>query len=231
MLCSYIHPSTPAGFALAVGSDRFIGAKSVEKRTNDFVRSHVWMDVNGNLAIVTDLIHSEEAPASGSRLGRLFDRAHQRLYRLGCRMTSDPDEARDLVQETFLRAATRPESLPETDEAAEAWLVRVLVNLCKDGYRKADVRTRLAHHLREDEASGDPESPMVARDLARMLLAALPPRRRAVVTLHELEGLSVSEIAKLLRLTQVTVRWHLAVGRREMAARLECEAGPKGGQR
>lgn len=205
-----------------------MGAKIL---TNEFVRSHVWTDVNGNLAIVTDLIHTEETPAFESRLGRLFDAAHQRLYRLGCRMTSDPDEARDLVQETFLRAATRPESLPLTDKAAEAWLVRVLVNLCKDGYRKADVRTRLAHHLRVDEASGDPESPVVARDLARTLLAALPPHRRAVVTLHELEGLSVSEIAGLLRLTQVTVRWHLAVGRREMAVRLKRETGPRGGQR
>jgi RNA polymerase sigma-70 factor (ECF subfamily) len=169
---------------------------------------------------VADRFETNAPPGFSSRLGSLFEATHQRLFRLGCRMTGDPDAALDLVQEAFLRAASRPNLLPDTDSAAEAWLVRVLVNLCQDRYRKSSVRTRHAGRLERGEALPSPESSLVARDLVRTAFAALPPRRRAIVALHELEELSVREIARMLRVAEVTVRWHLAIGRREMAARL-----------
>ena len=51
----------------------------------------------------------------------------------------------------------------------------------------------------------------------RQALAMLSPRRRAVVVLRELEDRSVEEIAKLLGIGRVTVRWHLAAGRKHLA--------------
>jgi len=154
------------------------------------------------------------------RLERLYDAAHQRLFRLGCRMTGDADAALDLVQETFLRAAARPEAVPPEEPAAEAWLVRVLVNLCRDRFRKQAVRLRTADRIPVGTAAEDPEAAAVARDLVKAVLAALAPRRRAVIALCELEELPVREAARLLGITEVTVRWHLVMGRREMAARL-----------
>ena len=44
-----------------------------------------------------------------------------------------------------------------------------------------------------------------------------PGRRRAVVVLHELEGAPPARIARLLGLRPATVRWHLSVGRKELA--------------
>jgi RNA polymerase sigma-70 factor (ECF subfamily) len=164
---------------------------------------------------------------AAERLERLYDTAHQRLYRLGCRMTGDADAALDLIQETFLRAAGRPEAVPAADSAAEAWLVRVLVNLCRDRFRKQAVRTRSADRVPVGHAAEDPEAAAVARDLVKAALAALAPRRRAVIALCELEELPVREAARLLGITEVTVRWHLIVGRREMAARLAGNAGRK----
>jgi RNA polymerase sigma-70 factor, ECF subfamily len=182
--------------------------------------------VSQELAIPTDLLDPPERHGRADdlsavrRLEDLYDRSHQRLYRLGCRMTGDFDAALDLLQETFLRAAGRAGSLPAGDSAAEAWLVRVLVNLCRDQYRKSEVRIRAAGQLPRGTSAPSPEAAAVARDLVRAALAALPPRRRAVIALHELEELAVPEVARLLGLAEVTVRWHLAVGRREMAARL-----------
>jgi len=66
------------------------------------------------------------------RLGELFDAHHQRLYRLARRISRDPEEARDLVQETFLRAARHERPLARGTLDEEAWLVRTLVNLCRD---------------------------------------------------------------------------------------------------
>jgi hypothetical protein len=65
--------------------------------------------VSQELAIAADLFpHPRETMAPADRVERLYDQTHQRLFRLGCRMTGDADAALDLVQETFLRAACRP---------------------------------------------------------------------------------------------------------------------------
>lgn len=164
---------------------------------------------------------STASPDPVDRLAALFD-AHQAvLYRLARRMVSDAEEARDLVQEAFLRGARRPGAIPSDAGGAQAWLIRVVINLCRDRRRRLEVRRRAADTvLRPAESSPEsgPESRAVARTAVEAALAELPPRRRAVVVLHELEERPVAEIAHLLGLAQVTVRWHLSVGRKHLAA-------------
>src|SRR5262245_57488336 len=82
------------------------------------------------------------ADTSADRLGLLFAAHHQRLYRLARRLSGSADEARDLVQDTFLRAARAPRSVPAGPPAEEAWLVRVLINLCRDRWRQTANRGR-----------------------------------------------------------------------------------------
>jgi RNA polymerase sigma-70 factor (ECF subfamily) len=161
------------------------------------------------------------------RLGRLFDTQHQRIYRLARRLSRDPEEARDLLQETFLRAARRWHALPEDDRAAEAWLVRTTVNLCHDLGRRRFVRERDRHKLERPARPPDPEDRAVARASLEAALARLPPRRRAVVVLTELDQLPRREVARLLGLRQATVRWHLATARRELRRDLTERPQPK----
>jgi RNA polymerase sigma-70 factor (ECF subfamily) len=149
------------------------------------------------------------------RLGEIFSAHAQRLYRLARRLSSNPDDARDLVQETFVRALRNVDAVPR--HAEEAWLVRVLVNLARDRWKQKATRARLvAVHGRPSGPQRDPESAMVARALVWQAMTTLAPRRRAVVVMHELEGASVMEIAGLLGISQVTVRWHLSRGRRDI---------------
>jgi DNA-directed RNA polymerase specialized sigma24 family protein len=63
------------------------------------------------------------------RLSALFEGHSDRLYRLARRLVPAADDALDLVQETFLKAARSPESIPRGFRDQEAWLVRVLVNV------------------------------------------------------------------------------------------------------
>jgi RNA polymerase sigma-70 factor (ECF subfamily) len=159
----------------------------------------------------------------------LFDAHHQRLYRLARRLSGSADEARDLVQDTFLRAARSTRAVPAGPPAEEAWLVRVLINLCRDRWRQNSNRERL--HLRQgygghvDDVTHepcvqatDPEAALVARSVVWTALATLEPRRRAVLVMHELEGVPVDVIARTLGVTSITVRWHLSTGRRQLAA-------------
>jgi RNA polymerase sigma factor (sigma-70 family) len=158
---------------------------------------------------------------AAARVGALFDLHHQRLFRLARRLSRGVEDARDLVQETFLRAARSPQSIPTGAPNEEAWLVRILINICRDRWRQTAVRTRarLNGSLRA-EAVFDPEPHLIAQSLVRHALAALPPRRRAILILYELEGATIPAIAKLVGVTPVTVRWHLSIGRREMARAL-----------
>ena len=160
------------------------------------------------------------------RLSALFDAHHDRLYRLARRLTTNVDDALDLVQETFLKAARSQAAVPVGLTREEAWLVRVLINIRRDQWRKTAVRTR---HDRDTSyptrVANDQEAVFIARATVWRALDTLTPRRRAVVVMHELEGLTISAIASLLGITAITVRWHLSVGRRALARVLRPQMG------
>jgi RNA polymerase sigma-70 factor, ECF subfamily len=160
------------------------------------------------------------------RLASLFDDHHERLYRLARRLTGRADDALDLVQETFLRAAKSPNSVPFGCQNEEAWLVRVLINIRRDQWRKQSVRdlhTMAALDSNEHHPSGirKSEEHLIAKALIWQGLNALTPRRRAIVVMYELEGVAVPAIASLLGIRAVTVRWHLSIGRRDLARALK----------
>jgi len=146
--------------------------------------SHVYHGVRAHSAAAAAPLVTPDDPAG--RVARLFDAHHDRLYRLARRLTHSADDACDLVQDVFLRAARDPGRVPAGPSPEEAWLVRVLVNLQRD---------------------------------------RLPPRRRAVIVLHELEGASLERIASLLGISAITARWHLARGRRDLETLLRTQRG------
>lgn len=159
------------------------------------------------------------------RLGALFDAHGDRLYRLARRLVSTADDALDLVQETFLRATKAAGSLPQGSKGEEAWLVRVLVNIRRDQWRREAVRKRHDRIQNAPSERHDPEGTYLTRATVWNALDSLPPRRRTVVVLAELDGLAIASIASLLGISAVTVRWHLSRGRRELARRLRVPLG------
>jgi RNA polymerase sigma-70 factor (ECF subfamily) len=166
-------------------------------------------------------------PADPSdRLAALFDAHHERLYRLARRLAPNADEALDLVQETFLKAARSPGAVPAGVADEEAWLVRVLINIRRDQWRKALVRQRHDHAIGYSSGVDDgQEAALIARATVWRALDVLKPRRRAVLVMHELEELPIPAIASLLGICAVTVRWHLSMGRRDLARVLKSQVG------
>jgi RNA polymerase sigma factor (sigma-70 family) len=179
------------------------------------------MSVTGELigvAAAPDLVVEDGT----ARLAALFDQHHRRLYRLARRLTPTAEDARDLVQDTFVRIAQSRTKVPAGPSSEEAWLVRVLVNLCRDRWRTRARHARLNGHAKDAPSkSAHPEAAILARDTIWRALDALPPRRRAAVILHELDGMDVADVARLLGISTVTVRWHLSRGRRDLARIIE----------
>ena len=163
-----------------------------------------------------DTVRSDDS-AWTETVGRLFDTHHARLHALALRLTWGADEARDLVQDCFLRAIVRGR-VPEDEDGAERWLVRILVNLCKDRSRRAAVRRAAAvpDGASTATAASDPAVDVAVRDA----VLALPVRQRAVVVLHEIEGRTLEEIAGLLGIAAVTARWHLHAARKKLREEL-----------
>lgn len=167
---------------------------------------------------------------SEGRVHELFERHHARLFALALRMVREREDAKDLVQETYLRAARYEAKVPGGASAAEAWLVRVLINLVRDQSRRRKVRrgvqtlvtdNRLAQ--RKEPSKQNMESALVARHSVARALRELPVKRRAVVVMAYLEERTTAEIAELMGMQSVTVRWHLSLARRTLAAFLAAE--------
>ena len=166
-----------------------------------------------------------------ARLAGLLDLHHARLYRLARRLAASQEEAKDLVQEAFLRIVRSPNAVPHGASSEEAWLVRILINVCRDQWRRKASRGRLDVQYRgelRNHVADSHEAALVARSTVWHALQQLSPRRRAAIVLYELEGLGIPEIASMLGVSAITVRWHLSLGRRELAGVI---AGQKEGNR
>lgn len=166
-----------------------------------------------------------EASDPTERLAVLFDAHYLRLYRLARRLSASADDALDLVQETFLKAARSLKSIPVGSSNEEAWLVRVLINTRRDQWRKTAIRNRHDRTVAVLPNNQNFEASLIAKDALWQALDALSPRRRAIVVMHELEELPIATIAGLLGISSITVRWHLSKGRRDLVHALKTGTG------
>jgi RNA polymerase sigma-70 factor, ECF subfamily len=134
------------------------------------------------------------------------------------RVMQDPDDADDLVQDAFLRALEKISTFDIT-RAFEPWFTRLLVNLGLDLRRKQTVRRTEAHDPDTFGGGTRPDRETERSELRASLsraLEKLPDRQRLIVSLFEIDGLSTEEVAGMLQVSQVTVRWHLHQARKAL---------------
>ncbi len=134
-------------------------------------------------------------------LERLYDDHADALTGFLMDLTRDPADARDALQEIFIKLATRPELLDGVREE-RGFLLRLAHNLAIDLIRRRAARSR-AHDALAEEASGlfastsDPDEAAFRDELAKAL-GALPIDQRTVVHLKLWEGLTFDAIAETL---------------------------------
>jgi RNA polymerase sigma-70 factor (ECF subfamily) len=170
--------------------------------------------------------------AAGDReaLGPLMERHHRRVFRIALAYLRDRDEARDAVQETFVKAY---QGAARWDGAAEVapWLSRIAVNHAIDRYRHGRRRLRAETPLLDEEEGGprvtapapSPERRAMDREAGERISAALsglPERQRAVVVLRLYEEMNLDEIARALDMSLGTVKSSLHRALRRMRVSL-----------
>ena len=160
------------------------------------------------------------------------------VYALLYRLTADPEEARDLSQETFLRAF-QSISRFRGDANLKTWIYRIAVNQARNRWRWWRRRKRevtvsldatderqeqpLSATLRNEEAV-DPEQETLAREREGQLREALMGLRqsyREAVILRDVEGFSYEEVADTLQISIGTVKSRISRGRLELRRKLE----------
>ncbi|MBS0590099.1 MAG: RNA polymerase sigma factor [Proteobacteria bacterium] len=125
----------------------------------------------------------------------LYARFGRACYGLALRLSGNSAQAEDLVQEVFLKLIETLRSY-RGDAPFGAWLKRLTANAAIDQLRKSKRFVDVDPDAMFDGASAMQSGPAQTLD-ALALLRRLPPRARAVVVLHELEGHTHAEIATL----------------------------------
>jgi RNA polymerase sigma-70 factor (ECF subfamily) len=155
---------------------------------------------------------------SHSAFVRLVDRYRDRVYRLAWRISGNPSDAEEILQEAFLHAFRGLPSF-HGDAAFGTWLYRIAMNeaLMRKRYAKRRPVTWL-DALRPglaDRRPLDGEAPMPADALVdgkavaqqvRAALDRLDVDQRAALVLRDMEGLSAEECASVLGVSAETVR-------------------------
>lgn len=164
------------------------------------------------------------------------------LYGAALRMTRQPAEAEDLVQETVMRAWQKWHQFRQGTNC-RAWMLRILtntfINHCRRRAKEREILTaerggRLGARFFSRESSrawADPEHGYAQRTLSPAVesaLAELRPEFRAVVVLADLQELSYREIAHIIDCPIGTVMSRLFRARRALRERLETHAASYG---
>ena len=155
------------------------------------------------------------AAGDSSALEAVWDLSSRRLYGLALWRTGCEEDARDVVQDVFVRLASRRRDLGGV-ETPHVWLLAVTHNAAVDVVRRsARRRAEPLESAAHVAATGsDPEREAAASSTSRAL-AQLPPPQREAVLLHYVAGCSFREIAAITGVPAFTAasRCRLALGR------------------
>jgi RNA polymerase sigma-70 factor (ECF subfamily) len=176
---------------------------------------------------LSDLVERCKA-GDGSAFREVFRNHRAEVARLVLRMTGRPGDLEDLVQDVFLQVYRSIKDF-RGQSRFSTWLYRLTVNVVLMHRRAA--RSRPVLQTAADEVFGADVRELPDDQLARTrrvaafyrLLDRMSDKKRAVFVLHELEGLSPSEVAKVVGAPVLTVRTRLFYARRELLEMLRDE--------
>lgn len=175
----------------------------------------------------------ESARAGDARaLETLLERHQTQVYRFGMKMCRDPEDAREVLQDTLLAAARGIRDFRGASSIS-TWLYTVARSFCIKHRRKGGPASRQARSLDEEDTSAEvtaiadagktPEEALAQRQIERALeqaISRLDPAQREVLVLRDMEGLTAPEVAEVLGVSVQAVKSRLHRARLAVRAEL-----------
>ena len=177
-----------------------------------------------------------EKAARGDRASQetLVMRYERRVYALTLSMVRNSEDARDLVQETFVKALTNMHRF-DFSASFPAWLMRIAANSARDFLRRRGREDKIFAYETEDwsvddfgTAKGAAEAALSARidsAVVERCMAGLDPRYSSVLTLRYRDGYAYREISDILSIPMGTVKVLIHRGRQELKKAVKREVG------
>lgn len=164
----------------------------------------------------------------------LVRRTHADTYTLARRLVSDDDDARDVVQEAYLRAFRSIKKF-RGDAQFTTWLYRITANCASThlGRRRRHRHDELDEEVAVPDLNPDHDPAAAAdastlRDRLEAAIAELPPRLRAVVVLRDIYDLNHAEIADQLGISESAAKVRLHRARRKLRTQVFPLPGEEG---
>ncbi len=148
-----------------------------------------------------------------------------KLFRFAFRLLGSSEEAKDVVQEVFIKVWNGREQLAEV-ENIEAWCMRITKNLSLDRLRQQNRRPtdsleQGVHIL--NETLSPYENTEISESMKRVgeLMAGLPEKQRQVMHLRDIEGYTYHEISEILEIDMSQVKVNLFRARNSVREQLQ----------
>ena len=174
-----------------------------------------------------------------SEFARMVDAYSSHIYRLGLRMLGNPQDAEDVLQNTFLSALTHLSEF-EGRSSLQTWLYRIAANEALMLIRRKKPEVDLDSAESEDETdlrpsqfvdwSSLPEDKLLSGEGRQFLdraISLLPEPLRIVFILRDVEDLSIRETAEALGLTETNVKTRLLRARMFLREQLSAYYGER----
>lgn len=158
---------------------------------------------------MSDLVLKAQA-GDTSAFEQLYRGNVGRIYGLCLRMVNNAERAEVLTQDVFVRAWQRLSSF-RGDSAFSSWLHRLAINVVlvdERTLKRRNNRFRSTDQIEQFDRVASSSSIQAAMDLETGI-AQLPPRARAVLILHDVEGYKHQEIGEILDIATGTSKAHL----------------------
>lgn len=148
---------------------------------------------------------------------QVYDNYAQAMFTIACRYLKDEEDAKDAMQEGFLKAFSNIKSY-RPEATFGAWLKRIIINQCLDKLKTrrlefSDKEVGALHIIDDDNWEFDTR---ISKTEIINTIESLPKKHKIVVKLYLLDGYDHQEISEILNIPIKTSRTHLSRGKAQL---------------
>ena len=147
------------------------------------------------------------------------------VYSLTFKILNNEQEAKDIVQETFIKVWLNLEKY-NSDKKFTNWLYKIATNLCMDKLRSLkhlSLEENIEHTILDLISSDNAEQKMIDEEFGKIVLFLtneLTPKQKIVFTLHCLDGWEIKEIIEITGMTSAKIKSNLFLARKTIRTKL-----------